>query len=140
MPQIQHRLEVKKQPDGTIFIDDAFNSNPEGFASALNLLGAFPGRKILITPGMVELGAAHDEEHEKIGRRAGEICDIVLLVLPQRVPSFVKGFKATGGDKRLVEIASFKDALGWLDRSRQPGDVVLIENDLPDIYESLPKI
>lgn len=140
VPQIQHRLEVKKQPGGSIIIDDAFNSNPEGFMSALNLLGTFPGRKILITPGMVELGAAHEEEHEKIGRRAGEICDIVLLVLPERVPSFIKGFKATGASKKLVEVGSFKDAMGWLDLSRQADDVVLIENDLPDLYESLPKL
>jgi UDP-N-acetylmuramoyl-tripeptide--D-alanyl-D-alanine ligase len=58
LPQIQHRLEVKPQADGTIIIDDAYNSNPIGFQAALGLLTSIgnSGRKILITPGMVELG------------------------------------------------------------------------------------
>ncbi len=139
VPQITHRLEVKKQGDG-IIIDDAFNSNPEGFRSALDLLAAMHGRKILITPGMVELGTAHDEEHEKIGKRAGEVCDVVLLVLPERVPSFIAGFKTTGASKQLIEVRSFKEASEWLDKNHQSGDAVLIENDLPDLYETLPKI
>lgn len=139
VPQITHRLEVKKQGDGTILIDDAFNSNPEGFRSALDVLAAMQGRKILITPGMVELGAAHDAEHEKIGRRAGEVCDVVLAVLPERIPTFLAGFQAAGG-QNLIAVASFKEASAWLDANKKPGDVVLIENDLPDIYERLPRI
>jgi len=138
VPQIQHRLEVKKQAGDITFIDDAFNSNPEGFASALTLLRAMPGRKILITPGMVELGAAHDEEHEKIGKLAGEICDVVLLVLPERVPSFITGYKSSG--RQLIEVRSFNEASSWLAQNQKAGDVVLIENDLPDLYERLPKL
>src|SRR5258708_4439545 len=69
-PQIAHRLEVKRQGNGAVLIDDAYNSNPVGFASALDLLDVLRrpgGRRILVTPGMVELGAAHDEEHRRIG-------------------------------------------------------------------------
>src|SRR5690606_21962950 len=89
LPQIQHRLEVRKQGDITI-IDDAYNSNPVGFQSALNLLAVLHknGRKILITPGMVELGKAHDEAHHKIGISAGAICDIAIVVKGSRIPSF----------------------------------------------------
>lgn len=140
VPQITHRLEVKKQGDGTILIDDAFNSNPEGFRSALDVLAAMQGRKILITPGMVELGEAHEEEHEKIGLRAGEVCDTAVIVLPERIPTFIKGFRSTANGKALIEVASFKEASEWLDRNKQPGDAVLIENDLPDIYERLPTL
>jgi UDP-N-acetylmuramoyl-tripeptide--D-alanyl-D-alanine ligase len=140
VPQIQHRLEMRKQPDGSIIIDDAFNSNPEGFRSALELLRIMNGRKILITPGMVELGAAHDEEHEKIGRLAGEVCDVAILVMPERIPTFIKGFKSAGNGKILVEVPSFTAASAWLDRDRRASDVILIENDLPDLYERIPKI
>ena len=83
-PQIAHRLEVKRQADGTTIVDDGYNSNPAGFASALDLLpflarGA--GRRILITPGMVELGAAHERStnHRPPGR---ESVDILLAVAP----------------------------------------------------------
>jgi UDP-N-acetylmuramoyl-tripeptide--D-alanyl-D-alanine ligase len=142
LPQIEHRLEVRKQPDGTTLIDDAFNSNPVGFNSALGLLGALgkTGRKILITPGMIELGQAHDQAHEKIGRYAGEICDIAIVVRAERIPAFVEGFKSTGNGKPLHQVASFQDAQSWLHENKQDGDIILIENDLPDIYERVPKI
>jgi UDP-N-acetylmuramoyl-tripeptide--D-alanyl-D-alanine ligase len=143
VPQIAHRLEVKKQDDGTILIDDAFNSNPAGFRAALDLLGALrrpEGRAILITPGMVELGQAHDAEHEALGRHAGKMCDIALVIAPARIGAFIEGFKATGPDKILHEMKSFPEASAWLDANRRPGDVILIENDLPDIYERVPRI
>lgn len=142
VPQITHRLEVKKQPDGSVLIDDAFNSNPVGFSSALDLLPvlAKQGRKILVTPGMVELGDAHNDAHTEIGRKAGQICDIALIVQAQRIPTFVDGFRATGSEKTLVEVNSFHEASAWLDRNRKPGDVVLLENDLPDLYEKRLKL
>ncbi|MGB4057904.1 MAG: Mur ligase family protein [Alphaproteobacteria bacterium] len=139
VPQVTHRLEVKKQ-GGTILIDDAYNSNPEGFKSAIELMPIFGGRKILVTPGMVELGAAHDDAHEKIGQLSGKICDIVLLVQGKRIPTFIKGFKETGSGRTLIEVGSFAEASAWLDANRQNGDVVLLENDLPDIYERKLKI
>jgi UDP-N-acetylmuramoyl-tripeptide--D-alanyl-D-alanine ligase len=142
LPQIQHRLEVKPQTDGTIIIDDAYNSNPVGFQAALGLLTTMgaSGRKILITPGMVELGKAHDDAHERIGEVAGQICDVVIVVKGKRIPTFLKGFKSTGASKELHEVDTFSDAQKWVAKNRKTGDVILIENDLPDIYERVPKI
>lgn len=142
MPQIQHRLELKKQADGSILIDDAYNSNPIGFQSALNLLATISkdGRKILLTPGMVELGVAHDDAHEKIGQSAGEVCDVCLVVNPDRISTFIKGFKSTGSAKTLKEFDSFKEAQAWYIKNKQEGDILLIENDLPDMYERIPKM
>lgn len=144
VPQITHRLEVKRQADGTILVDDAFNSNPKGFRAALELLPVLAketgGRKILITPGMVELGEAHEAEHEAIGKLAGEICDIAIIVRAERIPSFVSGFERTGPLKQLVRAGSFHEASQWLEQNRKKGDVVLIENDLPDLYERVPKL
>ncbi|MAF98920.1 MAG: Mur ligase [Micavibrio sp.] len=140
LPQIDHRLQVKPQSNGTIVIDDAYNSNPVGFASALDLLNtlARKGRKILITPGMVELGAAHKDAHEKIGIHAGKVCDVVIVIKSERIPSFVEGFKSSGG-KHILEVESFGEAQRWVNDNAQRGDVVLIENDLPDLYERVPK-
>lgn len=142
LPQIQHRLEVKPQGDGTVVIDDAYNSNPVGFQAALDLLACMEtgGRRILITPGMVELGRAHEEAHEKVGRVAGRACDIALIIKSERIPSFIKGFRETGGAKPLHEFASFDEAQRWVAEGKKPGDVILIENDLPDIYERMPRI
>jgi len=137
-PQIAHRLEVKRQGDGTIVIDDAYNSNPVGFASALGLLDALRppgGRRILVTPGMVELGAAHQEEHERIGRLAAEHVDVLVAVAPQRVEPLAAAFAAAAPEREIVPCAGFAEARQWLDRNLAGHDVVLIENDLPDLYE-----
>ena len=142
LPQIQHRLEVKKQSNGTTIIDDAYNSNPSGFISALDLLGTLgkDKRKILITPGMVEMGKAHKEAHEKVGTYAGKICDVALVVQAKRIPSFVKSFETTSGGKTLIKTDSFDEAQKWVSENQQDGDVILVENDLPDLYERVPKI
>lgn len=142
MPQIEHRLEVKKMDDGTTLIDDAYNSNPVGFHSALDLLNLVKGkgRGILVTPGMVELGIAHDEVHAKVGEYAGKMCDIAVIINPERISTFVSAFKASSGGKTLVEVPSYAEASAWVDKNKQDGDVVLVENDLPDMYEVIPKM
>ena len=84
--------------------------------------------------------ATADAAHETIGKIAGEICDIAIAVKPLRIPSFVDGFKSTGNGKPLVEVESFMAASAWLDQNRKTGDVVLLENDLPDLYEGRLRI
>jgi UDP-N-acetylmuramoyl-tripeptide--D-alanyl-D-alanine ligase len=137
-PQIAHRLEVKRQPDGTTIVDDGYNANPAGFASALDLLAllvAVEGRRILVTPGMVELGEAHDKEHRDIGVKAGATVDILLAIAPARIESLIEAYRAARPDGVVVECASFKEAQNWMGANLKSGDAVLIENDLPDLYE-----
>ncbi|MCC6983549.1 MAG: UDP-N-acetylmuramoyl-tripeptide--D-alanyl-D-alanine ligase [Bauldia sp.] len=138
-PQAAHRLEVKLLPGGAKLIDDAYNSNPAGFASALGLLTLLRregGRRILVTPGMVELGERHDEEHARLGALAAGHADLAYVVQPERIPSFVASFRehARNGQE-LATFLSFGDADAALQRTLGPLDVVLIENDLPDLYE-----
>ena len=137
-PQIAHRLEVKRQGDGSIVIDDAYNSNPVGFASALALLDALrpsDGRRILVTPGMVELGTEHDAEHARIGRLAAAHVDVLVAVAPHRVAPLVNAFSQTAPQREIVSCAGFAEARSWLDKNLNGHDVVLIENDLPDLLE-----
>lgn len=142
-PQIAHRLEVRPLPDGTILVDDAFNSNPEGFAAALALLPVLRpdgGRTILITPGMVELGEAHDAAHRTAGEQAAKTCDIVLAVAAERIPAFADSYRANAPEGKFLAFATFQEAQAWLDANRRAGDVILIENDLPDLYERIPRL
>ena len=143
-PQIRHRLEVKQQQDGTIIIDDAYNSNPPGFRSALHVLSVMAkdrgGRAILVTPGIIELGTAHDEVHSTLGALAAEICDVAVVVNPDRIPTFIKGFQDNNRGKILMEFDSFSQAQSWLLENKRSNDVILLENDLPDIYEKVLKI
>jgi UDP-N-acetylmuramoyl-tripeptide--D-alanyl-D-alanine ligase len=137
-PQIQHRLEVKTLANGAVLIDDAYNSNPEGFAAGLRLLDLLRksgGRRILVTPGMVELGVIEDAEHEAIGRLAGGLVDVLLAVSPARIAALTKAYKAANPQGVVVPCATFASADRWMAANLQANDVVLLENDLPDLYE-----
>lgn len=142
-PQIAHRLEVKPHAQGGLLIDDAYNSNPGGFRSALDLLDMISQgrRRILITPGMVELGKAHDGMHAEIGKYAAAKADVVIAVQSRRIASFVNAFReAKSEGQQIIETESFAQAQAWLAENGRKDDVILLENDLPDIYENIPKI
>ena len=137
-PQIAHRLEVKREANGATLIDDAYNSNPVGFAAALevlDLLRAPGGRRILVTPGMVELGAAHDDEHRRIGRLAANHVDVLVAVAPHRVAPLAESFKEAAPVAEIVSCPGFAEAQAWMAKNVATGDVVLLENDLPDLLE-----
>lgn len=137
MPQIKHRVEVTKTEGQPIIINDAYNSNPIGFAAALDVLDILKrkGKRYLLTPGMVELGATHEQEHEKLGTLAAQKADIILAVTPDRIPSFVAAAKA----EKAADVHCFdtqEAAQTWLNAHITADDVVLFENNLPDLYEA----
>ena len=141
LPQTEHRLEVKAQTNGSIIIDDAFNSNISGFKSALDTLSILAkekkGRAILITPGMVELGSEHDNQHKEVALKALDTCDIVIAVVPERIKSFVDTFKKDKKqNQEIILVNNLKEAQDWLNTNIKANDVVLYENDLPDIFET----
>ena len=137
-PQIAHRLEVKREANGATLIDDAYNSNPVGFAAALEVLDVLRrpgGRRILVTPGMVELGAAHDAEHRRIGRLAADHVDVLVAVAPHRVAPLAASFAEAAPTAEIVSCPGFAEAQAWMARNVATADVVLLENDLPDLLE-----
>jgi UDP-N-acetylmuramoyl-tripeptide--D-alanyl-D-alanine ligase len=137
-----NRLNLRKNGDGFI-LDDSYNSNPIGFASALEVLDVFDGgRKILMTPGMVELGDVQAEENRQVALKAASICDLVLVIGDTNKEALKAGLKEGGlTDDRLMEFSNRDLALAYLTspEHRQPKDTILIENDLPDLYEAISK-
>lgn len=140
-PQIRHRSEIRRHGSGATIIDDAYNSNPAGFAGALALLDLFRqpgGRRILVTPGMVELGAAHDAEHARLGAVAARHVDTLLAVLPERQLALVEAYQSAQPHGEVLRCGSFAEADAWMKQHLAAADAVLLENDLPDLYESPP--
>lgn len=142
-PQTKHRLEVKRTGLPYIMIDDAYNSNPEGFAAALDILDIVGrdagGRRILLTPGMVELGTLHDAEHARLGALAATKADWIIAVNPTRFASFNVAARTANPQLRIDEVPNLAAARALLDAEVQPNDVVLFENDLPELYEQKPR-
>lgn len=133
---VPHRLQLINPGTGVIIIDDAFNSNPDGAKAALEVLSGFEtGRKIIITPGMVELGEMEKQEHRKFGINIGEVCDFAILIGKKRTIDIKEGILTTdfNGDNLYV-VNRLDDAVKLLQGITKPKDVVLFENDLPDNF------
>ena len=133
---VPHRLQLLDKGNGVTYIDDAYNSNPSGCRAALNVLGLFDACKILVTPGMVELGAKQEELNFEFGKEAAEVCDFIVLVGKEQTAPIYNGIKDSGFDMERVYVAdNLNDALAKAGEYKtDKKKVVLLENDLPDNY------
>ncbi len=131
---VEHRLQLIPSTGVTI-IDDAFNANPKGAQAALKVLREFEGRRIIITPGMVELGDGEEEFNHEFGMLMADCVDVAILVGKKHTSPIAKGLKEAGfADENLHVVSSLEEATAILRQIGQPGDVALFENDLPDNY------
>lgn len=134
--QVPHRLQLIPGAAGVTVIDDSYNSNPIGAIEALNVLREFNGgKRVLVTPGMVELGELESKENEKLGIAAAKICDYVLLVGAKQTQPVLRGLEREQfPQERLRVVKDLSEATSELEKIVRAGDVVLFENDLPDLY------
>ncbi len=131
---VEHRLQLIPSPGVTI-IDDAFNSNPHGAEAALEVIRQFTGRRIIITPGMVELGKGEDEFNHAFGVKMAACVDEAILVGVKHTAPIAAGLKEVGfPEEHLHPVRSLDEAAALLRQMGRPGDVALFENDLPDHY------
>ena len=134
---VEHRLQPVRGEGGVLVIDDAFNSNPRGAAEALDVLAELDGgRRVLVTPGIVELAEREFDENRKLGRKAAAVCDEVILVGQERAAPILAGLWDAGYPRAKTHVVrDLAEATSRLQGLVGPGDIVLFENDLPDTYE-----
>ena len=131
---VEHRLQLIPS-SGVTIIDDAFNSNPKGTQAALKVIREFEGRRIIITPGMVELGAGEEQFNRDFGTMMAECVDVAILVGRKHTAPIASGLKEAGfPEENLFVVSTLEEASGILRQIGRPGDVALFENDLPDNY------
>ena len=130
---IEHRLQLIKS-GGVNILDDGYNSNVKGASAALEVLRSFEGRKIVVTPGLVELGVLEEEENTRLGEQLVGL-DFVILVGETLVTPVKQGYLSNGGEVSTLKIVpTLNAAQEELKTILQDGDTVLFLNDLPDIY------
>lgn len=132
---VPHRLELMEK-GGVTVIDDAYNSNPAGAKAALDALSYFEDFKILVTPGMVELGEMEEKLNEEFGAQAAAVCDCAVLVGERRAEPIKRGLLGAGYPEDKIYVAkSIGDAMNYVySLKTDKKKVVLLENDLPDNY------
>ena len=131
---IEHRLELKKMGDINI-IDDAYNSNPVGSKMALDVLNLMPGTKIVVTPGMIELGSMQYELNYQFGEYIAATADFVILVGREQTKPILDGLKNKKyDDKKIYILNNVVDAFPLMNKLKDGETYVLLENDLPDLF------
>ena len=131
---VEHRLELKKQGDITI-IDDAYNSNPDGAKMALDVLKMMPGKHIVVTPGMIELGKEEYIKNKEFGTQIADSADEVILVGKEKTKPIYKGLKEKKFKEEKIHIINdVLIAFDLIQKLKEKETYVLLENDLPDIF------
>ena len=138
LPVAENRLQVRSATSGAAILDDTFNSNPAGTRLALGALAAIPAkRRIVVTPGMVELGTMQAAENEAFGAAAGQVATDVVVVGRTNRRALLAGLRSVrqGGAPVVVHLVSHREQASEFVRANLGGeDAVLYENDLPDHF------
>ncbi|MDX4058650.1 UDP-N-acetylmuramoyl-tripeptide--D-alanyl-D-alanine ligase [Aliarcobacter skirrowii] len=124
LPQVEHRLQ-KIEANGKVIIDDSFNGNFEGMMEAFNLCKTYSGRKVIITPGLVE---STIEANKKIALKIDEVFDFVILTGSLNIEVLSQNI-----DKDKIFILKDKSQMqNILASSTKSGDLILFANDAPN--------
>ncbi len=132
--QVEHRLSIKRTPGGLTILDDAFNSNPAGSAMALDVLAAMPSPRVVITPGMIELGDRQFELNRTFGEHIAHAADVAIIVGQYNREAILSGIADAPG-LQLHVADSFVQAQSILAALTPAPATVLYENDLPDTFK-----
>lgn len=136
---VEHRLSMRKS-GGLTILDDAYNSNPEGAKMALAVLKDFEcgegNRRIVITPGFVEMGESQYAANRALGEMMASSCDYAVVVNKLNRDAICSGLSGAGYPTERIYIAdTLNDAHQHLAKIFKVGDIVLYENDLPDSFK-----
>ena len=132
---VSHRLEIIKSNTNYTIIDNAYNSSVEGSKASLEVLSKFKGKKIVITPGLVELGLEQFNSNFEFGKELAAVCDYVIIDSGINYDAISSGLVFAGFDEsKIIQAVSLNQAVQLLSNIVEEGAVVLFENDLPDNY------
>lgn len=130
-----HRLAIVPSANSLVVIDDAYNGSVEGARAGLEAISNFKTKKIVVTPGLVELGKEEFNSNFELGREMAKVCDYVIIDGVSNFDALSSGLEFGGFNREnILRAGSLGQAIEVLNTIAKPGDVVLFENDLPDNY------
>ena len=132
---IEHRLQLINLQNGSTILDDSYNGSIDGAKRALDVLKMFDGEKIVVTPGLVELGAKERQANIDFGEQIAVVADKVILVNLSNAEYLKQGLQNKGFDStNMYQTDTLENAKELLKRITRSQAVILFYNDLPDNY------
>lgn len=137
--QVEHRLSLRRVPGGVTIIDDAYNSNPTGSKMALDVLAMMkPGRRFVITPGMIELGERQEELNHKFGFHMASCVDVAIIVGQYNRDAILAGLgEGQFPHEQIYTTDTFTEAYNLMVSMANPGDTVLFETICPTLSSNI---
>lgn len=130
LPTPEHRLATTKGAGGFTILDDTYNANPAGTRAALAALARHQGgRRVVVTPGMVELGPRQFEENRAFAEAAAAVATHLVVVGHTN-----RAALSVAGPAEVLFVETREQAVAWVREHLREADAVLYENDLPDHY------
>ncbi len=124
LPQVEHRLQ-KIEAGGKVIIDDSFNGNLEGMLEAINICTHHEGRKVIVTPGLVE---STSEANILLANEINEKFDFAIIT-----GSLNTHLLSANIDESKLFILKDKEQLqDTLAQKTKAGDLILFANDAPN--------
>jgi UDP-N-acetylmuramoyl-tripeptide--D-alanyl-D-alanine ligase len=120
---VDHRLQ-RIDAGGKVILDDSFNGNIDGMMASFDLASTYEGRKVVITPGLVEVD---DALNEQVARHADEVFDVVVVTGDLNYAIF----KQYVDPAKLVKLESKAQMEEMLVEQTRVGDLILFANDAP---------
>lgn len=131
---IEHRLQTIKLPTGITIIDDSYNSNESGAKIAIETLAMFKGRKIVATQGIVEMGAEQERVNFELGESIAKVADVAILIGINKENIRLGMLSGNFCDRNIYLVEHLDNAKELFGAMLKSGDVLLLQNDLPDNY------
>jgi len=120
---VNHRLQ-RIDAGGKVILDDSFNGNIDGMMASFDLATTYEGRKVIITPGLVEVD---DELNVQVAKRANEVFDLVIVTGDLNYAIFKDNVESD----KLLKLATKGEMEAMLAEQTRPGDLILFANDAP---------
>ncbi len=120
---VDHRLQ-RIDAGGKVILDDSFNGNIDGMMASFDLASTHEGRKVVITPGLVEVD---DTLNAQVAKRANEVFDLVVVTGELNLEIFKKYVNAD----KLMHLAAKSEMEKLLVEETRAGDLILFANDAP---------
>lgn len=112
--------------NGTVVIDDTFNSNPSAIHAVLSYLAIYKKRKVMVLQPMIELGQNTSKDHEKVSFEIAKVSDVLILTNRNYFLSIEKGVKSASSNCQLFIMNPYEIAQ-WVRRELGRDDVVVLE-------------
>ncbi|WP_310441410.1 UDP-N-acetylmuramoyl-tripeptide--D-alanyl-D-alanine ligase [Sulfurimonas sp.] len=121
---VEHRLQMIKA-GGKIILDDGYNGNIEGMLEAIRLCSLHEGRKVIVTPGLVE---SSDELNLQLINAINGVFDVAIVTGALNAELFDKNLNV----KNKIMLADKSSLIDVLAKETKAGDIILFANDAPN--------